>query len=426
MHDLKQDGQPSESKGPSDEMWKEDEPSAQKLAKTEIQDNSSKPENAIVKRSGKSLWNIFADIVRLRWSPCLESHGSGQKTDGKSSPNQSTSSEAWFSGHEAEKNEGTSITQDLSSRRQEEKTHSLVGQSSSSSTTEGCLKNARINEPSSSSVLETSGIEVPEGSSAMVDSSISLPALSLRKFSSMRGGLETKEAKEENPSESGVNIEKQESSSVSEGEVQQKRLQRKDQIVKDRFDEWEEAYMLEAEQRKIDEMFMREALLEAKKAADKWEVPMGAVLVHNGKIIARGCNLVEEMRDSTAHAEIIRIREASNMLRTWRLSETTLYITLEPCAMCAGAIFQGRIDTVVRGAPNKLLGADGSWIRLFPVGEGGNRDLEAEQRKIDEMFMREALLEGKKAADNWEVPGGCASAQWKDNCSWVQSGRRDA
>ncbi|CAA0833033.1 tRNA(adenine(34)) deaminase- chloroplastic [Striga hermonthica] len=372
VHELKQDGQPSESKGPSDEMWKEDEPSAQKLVKPEIQDNSSKPETAIVKRSGKSLWNIFADIVRLRWSPRLESHGSGRKAGGKSSPNQSTSSEAWFSGHEAEENEGTSITQDLSSRRQEEKSHSLVGQSSSSSTSEGYLKSARINEPSSSSVLETSGIEVPEGSSALVDSSISLPALSLRKFSSMRGGLEIKE---ENPSESGVKMEKQESS-VSEGEVKQKRLQRKDQIMKDRFDEWEEAYMLEAEQRKVDEMFMREALLEAKKAADNWEVPVGAVLVHNGKIIARGCNLVEEMRDSTAHAEIICIREASNMLRTWRLSETTLYITLEPCAMCAGAILQARIDTVVWGAPNKLLGADGSWIRLFPVGEGGNSDLD--------------------------------------------------
>ncbi|GER50452.1 tRNA-specific adenosine deaminase [Striga asiatica] len=366
VHDLKQDGQPSESKGPSDEMWKEDEPSAQKLLKPEIQDNSIKPENAIVKRSGKSLWNIFADIVRLRWSPRLER---------KSSPNQSTSSEAWFSGHEADENEGTSITHDLSSRRQEEKTHFLVGQSSGSSTSEGYIKNGRINEPSSSSVLETSGIEVPEGKFGDTSSSISLPALRLRKFSSLRGGLEIKEVKEENPSESDVKMEKQESS-VSEGEVKQKRLQRKDQIMKDRFDEWEEAYMLEAEQRKIDEMFMREALLEAKKAADNWEVPVGAVLVHNGKIIARGCNLVEEMRDSTAHAEIICIREASNVLRTWRLSETTLYITLEPCAMCAGAILQARIDTVVWGAPNKLLGADGSWIRLFPVGEGGNSDLD--------------------------------------------------
>ncbi|XP_039069281.1 tRNA(adenine(34)) deaminase, chloroplastic-like [Hibiscus syriacus] len=106
-------------------------------------------------------------------------------------------------------------------------------------------------------------------------------------------------------------------------------------------------------------MFMREALLEAKKAADSWEVPVGAVLVQHVKIIARGRNLVEELRDSTAHAEMICIREASSILCSWRLADTTLYVTLEPCPMCAGAILQERIDTVVWGAPNKLLGADG-------------------------------------------------------------------
>ncbi|PWA41989.1 cytidine deaminase-like protein [Artemisia annua] len=105
-----------------------------------------------------------------------------------------------------------------------------------------------------------------------------------------------------------------------------------------------------AKQRKIDEMFMAEALLEAKKAADVWEVPVGAVLVKDGKIIARGYNLVEELRDSTAHAEMICIRKASTNLRSWRLTDTTLYITLEPCPMCAGAILQARIDTVVWGA----------------------------------------------------------------------------
>ncbi|KAM7484498.1 hypothetical protein LguiA_000507 [Lonicera macranthoides] len=120
-------------------------------------------------------------------------------------------------------------------------------------------------------------------------------------------------------------------------------------------------------------MFMKEALLEAKKAGDMWEVPVGAVLVQHGEIIARGYNLVEELRDSTAHAEMICIREASNILQSWRLSDSTLYVTLEPCPMCAGAILQARVDTVVWGAPNKLLGADGSWIRLFPNGsEEGN------------------------------------------------------
>ncbi|ONK81336.1 tRNA(adenine(34)) deaminase, chloroplastic [Asparagus officinalis] len=162
----------------------------------------------------------------------------------------------------------------------------------------------------------------------------------------------------------------------TEGQLRGRKLQRNKQVLREQFDEWEEAYKLESEQRKMDEFFMREALLEAKKAADTWEVPVGAVLVQNGKIIARGCNLVEEMRDSTAHAEMICIREASNLLRTWRLAETTLYVTLEPCAMCAGAILQARVDTVVWGAPNKLLGADGSWVRLFP-GDVGTSSLDS-------------------------------------------------
>ncbi|KAL9226012.1 hypothetical protein vseg_001871 [Gypsophila vaccaria] len=156
-------------------------------------------------------------------------------------------------------------------------------------------------------------------------------------------------------------------------ELKRRKLQRSKQVLSDRFDEWEDAYRLENEQRKVDEIFMREALAEAIKAADSWEVPVGAVLVQNGKVIARGYNLVEELRDSTAHAEMICIREASNVLKTWRLSETTLYVTLEPCPMCAGAILQARIGTLVWGAPNKLLGADGSWIRLFPGGVEGER-----------------------------------------------------
>ncbi|XP_068642624.1 tRNA(adenine(34)) deaminase, chloroplastic-like [Aristolochia californica] len=166
--------------------------------------------------------------------------------------------------------------------------------------------------------------------------------------------------------EARVKSGKQKQAETKDSELKQRKLQRNKQVPRDRFDEWEEAFKLEQEQKRVDEMFMREALMEAKKAADIWEVPVGAVLVQHGKIIARGCNLVEELRDSTAHAEMICIREASNLLKTWRLSETTLYVTLEPCPMCAGAILQARIDNVVWGAPNKLLGADGSWISLFP------------------------------------------------------------
>ncbi|XP_078149241.1 tRNA arginine adenosine deaminase isoform X2 [Carex rostrata] len=166
----------------------------------------------------------------------------------------------------------------------------------------------------------------------------------------------------------------QEHESVDKGS--RKHLRRLSQTPKESFEEWEEAYIREKEVRRLDEFFMREALVEAQRASESWEVPVGAVLVRNGEVIARGCNLVEELRDSTAHAEMVCIREASNLLHSWRLSDTTLYVTLEPCAMCAGAILQARIDTVVWGAPNKLLGADGSWVRLFPGDTGTSSSLE--------------------------------------------------
>ncbi|KAL0408802.1 UNVERIFIED_CONTAM: tRNA(adenine(34)) deaminase, chloroplastic [Sesamum radiatum] len=395
-HESRHDIQQSGTEGPSDEMWNVDESSAPELSKAEVQDDTSEAGNGIVKRTGRSLWNIIGDIVRLRWASHSESHSSGRKTGGRSSPNQSTSSETWFSGHEAEDNEEVtgekekrSITQGLYGSHQEDKTLSQVEGGSSSSASEGHLKQVGTNAPSSSVVpgsdtppisisLPSEGNTRAASSAATVDSSIPSPALRLRRSPIVQRVSETGEANASNSSTSeqlNTGSMEQPESAVNEGEVKRRKLQRNNQVVKDRFDEWEEAYRLEAEQRKIDEMFMREALLEAQKAADNWEVPVGAVLVHKGKIIARGCNLVEELRDSTAHAEMICIREGSNMLRTWRLSEATLYVTLEPCPMCAGAILQARIDTVVWGAPNKLLGADGSWIRLFPSGDGGN-DLE--------------------------------------------------
>ncbi|XP_057809935.1 LOW QUALITY PROTEIN: tRNA(adenine(34)) deaminase, chloroplastic [Salvia miltiorrhiza] len=391
-HNLVSDNQPSGTKGPSDEMWNVDEKSTQEPSKAEVQDNASKDSDVIVKRTGRSLWNTIGDIVRFRWLAHSDSHDSGRKTGGRSSPNQSTSSERWFSGHEAEENEevvedkvGGSSTLGLSGRHQQGKTGSQVDKSFSSSTLEGHLGQAGMNAPSSSVTQERSSLQasisLPTGgeisgdtsSAVIIDSSIPLPALRLQRSPAVRGVPEAGEARASSGRSEQIDtgLVEQKESVVDEREVKRKKLQRKDQVVRDRFDEWEEAYRLEAEQRKIDEVFMREALLEAQKAADNWEVPVGAVLVHSGKIIARGCNLVEQLRDSTAHAEIICIREASNMLRTWRLSETTLYVTLEPCPMCAGAILQARIDTLVWGAPNKLLGADGSWIRLFP-GDGGN------------------------------------------------------
>jgi tRNA(adenine34) deaminase len=113
--------------------------------------------------------------------------------------------------------------------------------------------------------------------------------------------------------------------------------------------------------------FMREALKEAKKALNKDEVPVGAVLVREGKVIARGHNEVELLQDATAHAEMICITAGTSALENWRLSGTTLYCTLEPCAMCAGAILASRIQRLVWGAPDLRLGANGSWIDLFAM-----------------------------------------------------------
>lgn len=114
-----------------------------------------------------------------------------------------------------------------------------------------------------------------------------------------------------------------------------------------------------------DERFMYEALKEAKKAYSKKEVPIGAVIVHEGKIIARGYNQVELLKDATAHAEMLCITSAEGALDNWRLAGCTLYCTIEPCPMCAGALLLSRVDCLVWGAPDIRHGANGSWVDLF-------------------------------------------------------------
>ncbi len=114
-----------------------------------------------------------------------------------------------------------------------------------------------------------------------------------------------------------------------------------------------------------DEAFMLEALKEARKAYEKEEVPVGAVLVHNKRIIARAHNQTELLTDATAHAEILCITMGSAALENWRLAETTLYCTLEPCSMCAGAMLLSRIPNLVWGTPDIRHGANGSWVDLF-------------------------------------------------------------
>ena len=110
---------------------------------------------------------------------------------------------------------------------------------------------------------------------------------------------------------------------------------------------------------------MRTALAEARKAAEAGEVPIGAVLVHDGAIIAHGQNSVIRSSDPTAHAEIVALRHAAAILGNYRLNGCTLYITLEPCAMCAGAMIHARIDRLVYGTADPKAGACGSVLSVL-------------------------------------------------------------
>lgn len=113
------------------------------------------------------------------------------------------------------------------------------------------------------------------------------------------------------------------------------------------------------------EQFMRLAIEEAKKAMAIGEVPIGAVVVRDGEVVGRGYNLRETRKDPTLHAEMIAIREASERLGGWRLIGCSLYVTLEPCPMCAGAIVQGRIEQVVYGADDPKAGCAGTLMNLL-------------------------------------------------------------
>ena len=111
--------------------------------------------------------------------------------------------------------------------------------------------------------------------------------------------------------------------------------------------------------------FMKEALKQAQKAYNELEVPVGVVIVKDGKIIARGYNKKEQKRDATKHAEIIAIQKANKKLKSWRLLDCEMYVTLEPCSMCAGAIIQSRIKKVYIGTMDEKTGSCGSVLNLF-------------------------------------------------------------
>ena len=118
-----------------------------------------------------------------------------------------------------------------------------------------------------------------------------------------------------------------------------------------------------------DDYFMGEALRQAAKAYEQGEVPVGAVIVRAGRIIARACNQVEMLKDATAHAEMLALTQAENAVGDWRLTDCTMYVTKEPCAMCAGASVHTRLARVVFGASDPKGGAAGGALNLlqFPT-----------------------------------------------------------
>lgn len=152
---------------------------------------------------------------------------------------------------------------------------------------------------------------------------------------------------------------------------------------------------------KSDEYFMKEAIKEAKKAYQKNEVPVGAVVVKNNEIVARGHNIKETKKDTTKHAEIIAIQKASKKMNAWRLEDCTMYVTLEPCTMCAGAIIQARLKRLIIGTMDKKTGACGSVLNLIDDYEFNHKVelktgiMETECRQIMKDFFKE-LREIKK------------------------------
>lgn len=152
-----------------------------------------------------------------------------------------------------------------------------------------------------------------------------------------------------------------------------------------------------------EEKFMKEAIRQAKKAYALREVPIGCVIVYEEKIIARGYNRRNTDKNTTSHAEINAIRKASKKLGDWRLEGCTLYVTLEPCQMCAGAIVQARIDKVVIGSMNPKAGCAGSVLNLLEM-DGFNHKVEVERGVLEEEcstmlsgFFKELRMEKAKA-----------------------------
>ena len=148
-----------------------------------------------------------------------------------------------------------------------------------------------------------------------------------------------------------------------------------------------------------DDYFMREALRQATRAYEAGEAPVGAVIVREGRIIARAFNQVEQLKDATAHAEMLALTQAEESVGNWRLTDCTLYVTKEPCSMCAGAIVHTRVSRVVFGASDPKNGAAGSAMNLLQCPAlnhrceitGGVREAEC-RALLQNFFARQRLL----------------------------------
>lgn len=133
----------------------------------------------------------------------------------------------------------------------------------------------------------------------------------------------------------------------------------------------------------MDEFFMKEALKEAYKAYEINEVPIGAVIVRNGEIVGRGYNQKETLKDATLHAEISAIKDACSNLGGWRLPSCTMYVTLEPCSMCAGALVNARVERLVIGARDLKTGACGSVLNIVQM-DGLNHQINVQFGVLEE------------------------------------------
>src|SRR5712672_2518564 len=161
-----------------------------------------------------------------------------------------------------------------------------------------------------------------------------------------------------------------------------------------------------------DQYFMGEALRQAAKAYSAEEVPVGAVVVREGHIIARAYNQVELLKDATAHAEMLALTQAEEAVGDWRLSDCTLYVTKEPCPMCAGAIVNVRLARLVYGASDPKGGAAGSALNLLQYPTFNHRcDIthgvrEAECRALLQTFFAEQRARNQKTPGNGDLPAG--------------------